>query len=267
MCAELSPSCLQSRARCALSLLYQSQVVLQTWKLHQCVEGKFPTEIKLCMHVDKYSCTYLYTYALSFFHLVFCVNFPGVVEYMRTVYGCKVEELELCLPGGKQLRDGGVLCVLAKWYSAATCRSSSHPFEELYFNCLSWQVQNSVSTDQREMRGGWNQPGICPVSGDNTHILSSRFCLHSGNREPDTWIDWVIVLLVLTIHVLHGDYAADCLHPMFYTSPYIGCEFPIPIGPDSSVRCRYSWKSCHPSVVLLQICSKDQHLTFKIKLQ
>lgn len=59
------------------------------------------------MHVDKYSCTYLYTYALSFFHLVFCVNFPGVVEYMRTVHGCKVEELELCLPDGKQLRDGG----------------------------------------------------------------------------------------------------------------------------------------------------------------
>lgn len=172
---RVSPSCLQSSARWALSLVHQSQVVLQTWKPHQCVEGKFPTEIKLCMHVDKYSCTYLYTYALSFFHLVFCVNFPGVVEYMRTVHGCKVEELELCLPGGKQLRVGGVLCVLAKWYSAATCRSSSHPFEELYFNCLSWQTQNSLSTDQREMRGGWNQPGICPVLGDNTHILSSCF--------------------------------------------------------------------------------------------
>lgn len=51
------------------------------------------------------------------------MNFPGLVELMRTAYVCKVKEMEFCLPNGNGSEMEAFLCVLAEDSSKTTCRS------------------------------------------------------------------------------------------------------------------------------------------------
>lgn len=69
-------------------------------------------------------------------------------------------------------------------FFCSICRSSQHPFEELYFYIL-WQTQNSVCTDQPKATGARNQSVHLYFRRPDTSIVI-MFCLHSDALEPDT---------------------------------------------------------------------------------